>query len=142
MFQTNITVRIGEVNYGGHLGNDSLLTILQEARLQMLQQYGLSELSAGGHGMIMADVMIAYQGEAFHGDVLTVSIYATQISSLSFDLLYEVVTLRGNQRQKIAAAKTGMVCFDYNLRKVCEMSSQLQDVLAGNVSSNGSNGLD
>lgn len=129
LFEVRIPVRINDINYGGHLGNDSLLSILHEARLQMLVANGLSELEAGGHGLIMAEVVIAYKGEAFHGDVLAVRIYSENISRYSFDLLYEVTTVREGQRIQVAEARTGMVCFDYRPRKVCEMSHRLKTVL-------------
>ena len=33
-FQTNIPIRIGDINYGGHMGHDAVLPIIQEARVQ------------------------------------------------------------------------------------------------------------
>ena len=47
-FQTEIQVRISDINYGGHLGNDALLALLQEARVQMLKQYKWSEVDIEG----------------------------------------------------------------------------------------------
>ena len=44
--------------------------------MQMLSQWGYDELNAGGVALIMADVMIAYRGEAFYGDLLNVRLYA------------------------------------------------------------------
>lgn len=129
LFITSIPVRIRDINYGGHMGNDSLLAILHEARLQFLVANGLSELGHTGQGMIMADVMIAYKGEAFHGDVLQVKVFAENITSHTFDLLYQVSTVRTEGEQHIAQAKTGMVCFDYNSRKVMEMEEKLKAVL-------------
>ena len=43
-FSTELRVRITDVNYGGHMGNDALLGLLHEARVQFLAHYGLSEL--------------------------------------------------------------------------------------------------
>ncbi len=31
-FQTEIAVRVSDLNYGNHVGNDSVLTLMQEAR--------------------------------------------------------------------------------------------------------------
>ena len=33
-FHTEVAVRIGDINYGGHLGNDAVLSLAHEARLQ------------------------------------------------------------------------------------------------------------
>ena len=60
IFQTEITIRVSDINYGGHLGNDSLLSILQEARVQFLKSIVQSELEFYNHSMIMSDVAIIY----------------------------------------------------------------------------------
>ena len=31
-FATELAVRVSDLNYGGHVGNDSMLTLMQEAR--------------------------------------------------------------------------------------------------------------
>lgn len=124
-----IPVRIGDVNYGGHVGNDAVLSIIHEARMQLFTSFGMTEMDAGGVGLIMADVAIAYKGEGFYGDVLEVTIYAAEITSVSFDLLYHISTLRSGAKADIAHAKTGMVCFDYNIRKVTAMPGALKSRL-------------
>ncbi len=124
-----IPVRIGDINYGGHIGNDSVLSIIHEARVQLLASFGMTEMNAGGVGLIMADVEIAYKGEGFYGDTLEVGIYATEFTSVSFDLLYHISTIRNTARTDIAHAKTGMVCFDYTTRKVTAMPDALKSRL-------------
>jgi len=126
LFTTTIPVRIGDINYGGHLGNDAVLSLIHEARMQMLHGWGYDELHAGGNALIMADVMIAYKGEAFYGDMLNISIYVSEISPKSFDLLYHITT---TAQKEIAHAKTGMVCFDYNIRKIVVLTDELKNRL-------------
>ncbi len=111
-----IPIRISDVNYGGHVGNDSILSIIHEARMQMLAKWGMTELNIGGPGLIMADVMIAYRGESFYGDTLLVEIYVEDITEYTFDLLYLMRTERNGQMMDVAHAKTTMVCFDYTTR--------------------------
>lgn len=129
LFQTRIPVRIGDVNYGGHVGNDAVLSIIHESRMQMLTSFGLSEMDAAGVGLIMADVMIAYKGESFYEDVLMVEIYAVEFTTVSFDLLYNINTTRNGKERAIAHAKTGMVCFDYDSRKVTNLPDALKSIL-------------
>ncbi|HYD22457.1 MAG TPA: thioesterase family protein [Flavipsychrobacter sp.] len=129
LFQATIPVRISDINYGNHLGNDSLLSIIHESRMQLLSQWGYDELNAAGTSLIMADVMIAYKGEAFYGDTLTVDIYAEGITAHSFDLLYHIKTKRDNKEQDIAHAKTGMICFNYNERKIDVVTGELKKLL-------------
>jgi acyl-CoA thioester hydrolase len=114
-FQTELPIRITDLNYGGHLGNDALLSLLHEARVQFLQQHGYSEMDFGGAGLIMADVGIVYKGEGFYGDTLTVQVQATEFNKYGFDLVYRLTNQNGKE---IAQAKTGMLCFDYTARKL------------------------
>ncbi len=129
LFKLSIPVRISDINYGNHLGNDSVLSLIHEARMQFLAQWGYTELDAGGNAMIMADVMIAYKGEAFYGEVLDIALYAEEITDRSFDLLYHIVTTRNGVVKDIAHAKTAMICFDYETRKIALMTAELKNRL-------------
>ncbi len=42
-FTTRIPIRITDINYGGHAGNDSMLSIIHEARVQFLKHYDFEE---------------------------------------------------------------------------------------------------
>jgi acyl-CoA thioester hydrolase len=97
--------------------------------VQMLGSHGYDELHAGGNSLIMADVMIAYKGEAFYGDELTIKIYAEEITDRSFDLLYHISTCREGMQKDVAHAKTGMACFDYETRKIATMREELRRIL-------------
>jgi YbgC/YbaW family acyl-CoA thioester hydrolase len=136
LFTTIIPVRVNDLNYYNHVGNDSVLTIVHEARMQFLRSHGFDEINAGGVSLIMADVMIAYKGESFYGDSLTIDIFAEEITEHSFDLLYRIMTVRENKVNNIAQAKTGMVCFNYDIRKIAEMTELLRKLLT-NVSAKG-----
>jgi len=114
-FNTQIPVRIYDVNYGNHLGNDAIVSIMQEARLQFLKSIGCSELDLFGASLIQADTTVVYKSEGFYGDVLTVDVQPAEFTKAGFDLYYRII----NQNDKLVAnAKTGMVCFDYNARKI------------------------
>ena len=129
LFTTTIPVRVGDLNYGNHVGNDSILSIIHEARMQFLRNYGYDEMNAAGVSLIMADVMIAYKGESFYGDNLSVKLYAEELTEYSFDLLYHISTLRDGKQTSIAHGKTGMVCFDYKSREIAGMTKELMHLL-------------
>jgi len=40
IFSTVLTVRHNDINYGGHVGNDSFLSLMQEARIVFYRQLG------------------------------------------------------------------------------------------------------
>ena len=131
LYTALIPVRIGDINYGGHIGNDAVLSVIHEARMQLLRQWNYTELDAGGNSLIMADVMIAYRAEAYYGDILVVKIYAEEISDRAFDLLYHISTLRDGIEKDIAHAKTGMICYDYNIKKITLLTDAFRGRLTG-----------
>lgn len=131
LFRTTIPVRIGDINYGNHLGNDSVLSILHEARMQLLARWGYDELHCGGVALIMADVMIAYKAEAFYGDLLHAEVFVDELEERSFDLLYRLYREKEGRVIEVAHAKTGMVTFDYEARKITAISPELKNRLQG-----------
>lgn len=115
-FSTEIPVRITDINYGGHLGNDSVLSVLHESRVRFFNSLGYeSEGDIEGVGIIMGDAAIVYKSQSYYGDILTVQVTATDFSRRSFDLFY-LITEKVSKRE-IARAKTGIVCFDYDTLK-------------------------
>jgi acyl-CoA thioesterase FadM len=129
-FITEIPVRITDINYGGHLGNDSVLSIMHEARMQYLKHHGLTELDLGGVGVIMSDVGIQFKNELFYGDVVIASVTAGAFSKVAFDLYYKLER-KGDKNLLVAAAKTGMVCFDYEKRKTVAVPEKVRQKLEG-----------
>lgn len=124
-FIAHIPIRITDMNYGNHLGNDALLSIIHDARMQFLASLNFTELNINGVGMIMADVMIAYKNESLYGDILKIEIFTDNITSRSFDFLYKINTVREGNVIEIAEAKTGMVSYDYRIKKICETPAAL-----------------
>lgn len=131
LYTAIIPVRIGDINYGNHVGNDAILSIIHESRMQMVSEWGFTELDAGGNGFLMADVMISYKAEGFYGDILTVKIFIDELTDRSFNLLYHIGTQRGAKELEIAHAKTGMVCFDYKEKKIALMTELFKKKLTG-----------
>jgi len=123
VFSCEIPVRITDVNYGGHVGNDSLLSLLHEARVQFLRKFGFSEQNIGGKGIIMADAILVYKSEIFYGETLTVDIGLTDFQRHGLDLTYKVCS-NGNE---VARAKTGIVFFDYHKRTIASMPEEFKN---------------
>lgn len=124
-FTTTLTVRVGDINYGGHLGHDRLITLLHQARCDFLQTLGLSEADCAGVALIMRRLEVDYLAEAFLGDVLTVAVWVTALRGTRFSLHYRV----SKGEQTVATANTLMVCFDYQARKVCAVPDGAADKL-------------
>jgi acyl-CoA thioester hydrolase len=126
LFETIIPVRITDLNYGNHVGNDTILSILHEARVQYLGQFGLEELNFAGLGLIMSDVAIEFKNELFYGDSIIASVIATEFSKVAFELYYKLEKQNGGRRIIVATAKTGMVCFDYSAKKIAPIPENVK----------------
>ena len=129
-FTTTIPIRITDLNYGNHVGNDTILSMIHEARVQFLQQLGYGELTLAGVGLIMSDVAIEFKSELFYGDAVIASIVAGDLTKISFDLYYKLEKKNGDTRQLVAVAKTGMVCYDYGKKKVAAIPQEVVDKLS------------
>ena len=127
-FSTTIPIRITDVNYGGHVGNDSILSLIHEARIQYLKHFGYDEFNFEGAGLIMNDVGIEYKSELFYGDAIKFYIAAGDFTRISFDVFYKII--RGEKETVVAIAKTGMVCFDYTKKKVVAIPETAKKKLA------------
>ena len=126
-----IPVRIADINYGNHVGNDAFVSIIHEARMQWLKQYDYTELKIEGIGLIMTDLAIEFKSESFYGDVVEVRLGVADITRVGFDLYYKLFVKRDSENILLANAKTGMVCFDYDKRTVAGIPEKLLTILNG-----------
>ena len=117
-FSTSIPIRITDVNYGGHVGNDTVLSLIHEARAQFFKSHSYEELNIEGIGLIMSDVAIEFKSELFYGDIVRVSIAAENFTTVAFDLYYKLEKPAENLLILVAIAKTGMVSYDYTRKKI------------------------
>jgi len=129
-FSTSFPVRITDLNYGAHVGNDTILSFIHEARVRFLKSFGYTELDLGGAGLIMSDVMIVFKKEIFYGDEIRLSVAATDFTRAGFDLVYKLEKDTSPATSLLAIAKTGMVCYDYSLKKVTALPDAVKERLA------------
>jgi len=114
-FSTEITVRITDLNYGGHLGNADTLVLIHEARVRFFKSHGYSEINVEGFGTIMLDAVIQFKSQAFAGDVLTAEVAAGDFSRIGCDIFYRLTNKETGI--VVAVAKTGISIFDYKNQK-------------------------
>lgn len=114
-FRTEITVRITDLNYGGHLGNADTLVLIHEARVRFLKSFGYSEIDIEGYGTIMTDAVIQFKSQAFAADVLVAEVAAADFSRLGCDIYYRLTNKETGL--VVATAKTGVCVFDYKNQK-------------------------
>jgi len=124
-FVTRMPVRVTDLNYANHLSNDALLGMAHEARMRWFHHHGYTEIDAEGVSFIMADCAIVYKSEGFYGQELTVSVGVGDYSRVSFDIFYRFELEK--KGKVVAEVKTGLVCFDYDARKVRSVPTALKE---------------
>jgi acyl-CoA thioesterase FadM len=124
-FRCEIPIRITDLNYGGHVGNDIILSLVHEARVQYLRHYGYGELELVGYGLIMADAAIEFKQELFYGQRLAVEVQAREFTRLGFELYYRF-SLAQQPEKAVAHVKTGMVCFDYSQKRPAALPDEVR----------------
>lgn len=127
-FSADITLYQIHMNYGGHLDNALLLTLVSEARVRFFKSLGYTELNVEGVGILVSDAALQYRSEAFHGEVMVVRMGATDLGRKGFDMVWSM-NERSTQRE-VARGKTGIVFFDYATHKVAMMPAAFRDKLA------------
>ncbi|HEY6978871.1 MAG TPA: thioesterase family protein [Chitinophagaceae bacterium] len=133
-FSTLLTIRITDLNYGAHVGNDTFLSLIQEARQQFLMHYGYKELDVGGYGVILADAAVEYKKELSYGDKIKISVAASGLDKYGFDLYYKVEIVTHSGLTLAGKAKTGMFCYDYEKKKLVPIPEEARWKLTGQKS--------
>ncbi len=123
IFTAAIEVRVGDINYGGHVGNDRLVGILQEARVIWLRALGYTELDIEGYGIIQADLAVQYRSEAFAGELLHIHLAIGQWLQKGFTLHYQVVC----GERPVATAFTNLLFRDYRLQKTVAVPANFKE---------------
>jgi len=77
----------------------------------------------------MSELLVEFKNESFYNDVLEVKIFSGEITRVSFELFYEISVKKNEQKIIIAHAKTGMVCYNYELKKVSAVPEALRLIL-------------
>ena len=129
LFTTELVVRASDLNYGNHVGHDRVLTLMQEARINFYRTLGFkNELNfEGAVGQVIADVIVQYKSESFLADELVIKIGVSDFNKYGFDMYYLMENkLTGKE---VARSKIGIVCFDYDLRKVARIPERLMQKL-------------
>ena len=124
-FTTQIAVRVTDLNYGGHVGNDSILSLIHEIRVQFLVHHGYEEFNMAGVGIILSDVAIEFKSELFYGDIILASVAATEFSRVGFELYYKLEKRSEEKIKSVAFARTSIICYDYTAKKIVSVPKEV-----------------
>lgn len=126
-FRYEVTLQVRDINYGGHLGNDALVGLLHEARINLLSQLGCSEMNLGDGqtGMIMGDLVVNFREEGFMLDQLQIDSHIGEMSQRSFRIFHRIT--KGDNL--LALAETGLVTFNYARRAIAPIPAAFIEAL-------------
>ncbi|MDI9819123.1 MULTISPECIES: thioesterase family protein [unclassified Legionella] len=119
IFSTAIDVRINDINYGNHLGHDSLISFFHEARVRFLRKNGYTELDIDGLGILVTNLVVNYINEAFYSDNIMIDLGIGEIKRTSVDLIYQAKIQE--TKKVIASALTTITFYDYKKSKVARV---------------------
>ncbi|MFH1147866.1 MAG: thioesterase family protein [Pseudomonadota bacterium] len=120
-------IRVTDLNYGNHLGNDALVGLLHQARVLFFRDMGLGEIDLGDGktGVTMSDLAVNYRSEGFLFDELLIESSITEIQNSGFRVIHRV---RSNGTD-IALAEVGIVAFDYARRRPAKLPGEFRKAL-------------
>ncbi len=120
-FNYNTTIKSSDLNYAGHLGNEALVGIIQDARIELFKDLGFKELDLGDgkSGIIIGDLVVNFKAEGFINDELKIESQIGEITDKSFRIFHKIVKVKDNNL--LALAETGVVAFNYKTREVIKI---------------------
>ena len=120
-YSTLLTVRVTDINGANHLGNDSMISMISEARALFLFEYGVPETARDGNGIIVTDLATSYRAEAHARDQLLFEVGVMDFNKYGGDIMFRIT--RPRDRTLIALAKSGFVFFNYRRSEVVAMDA-------------------
>jgi len=118
-YSTQLTVRVTDINGANHLGNDSMISMISEARARFLFEFGIEETQGDGVGIIVTDLATTYKTEAHARDQLLFEVGVMDFNKYGGDITFRIT--RPRDHALVAMAKSGFVFFNYIQKRVVPM---------------------
>jgi len=96
--------------------NDALISMLSEARVQLLSHYKIDEVGHSGLGILVTDLATVYQAEIYYPETLVFDVGITDFNRYGGDFVFRVTRERDDAA--VAQAKYGFVFFDFGEKRV------------------------
>jgi acyl-CoA thioester hydrolase len=126
-FRCELDVLIGHINSGNHLGNDAVIGLLNEARFRFLAHCGYQRGASESVKLINADLAVSYKSEAHYGERIAIEVGISEYLKYGADFVYRITELASGRL--IAVAKTAMLLFDYDNKKLVPASAEFHRCL-------------
>ncbi len=123
-YTTPLTVRVTDINGANHLGNDSMISMISEARARFLYEFGVRESERDGTGIIVTDLATTYRAEAHARDQLLFEVGVMDFNKYGGDITFRIT--RPKDKTLIAMAKSGFVFYNYKTSEVVVMPDEFR----------------
>jgi len=123
-YTTLLTVRVTDINAANHLGNDSMISMISEARARFLFELGVLEAERDGTGIIVTDLATTYRAEAHARDQLLFEVGVMDFNKYGGDIIFRIT--RPKDKKSIAMAKQGFVFYNYKTSQVVAMPEEFK----------------
>ena len=118
-FTTEVQIYASHLNWAEHLDNAQLLTLVGEARVRFFRWLGYGGPDVDGASLVVADQLVLYRSEAFHGETLRVAMAAQDFNRCGFDLAWQALETRS--AREVARGKLGIVFTDPATRRATSL---------------------
>jgi acyl-CoA thioesterase FadM len=127
-YSTHLTVRVTDINGANHLGNDSMISMISEARARFLYDFGVRENPRDATTIIVTDLATVYRTEAHARDRLLFEVGVMDFNKYGGDIIFRIT--RPSDRKLVALAKSGFVFFRHDAKKVVPMPAAFSSQFA------------
>ena len=124
-YSTQLTVRVTDINAANHLGNESMIAMISEARARFLFEFGVAETERDGNGIIVTDLAATYRAEAYGRDQLLFEVGVMDFNKYGGDIIFRIT--RPRDKKLVAMAKSGFVFFNYKTSQVVVMPEDFRN---------------
>ena len=125
-FSTRMPIRITDLNYGNHLGNNQILGMIHEARVRFLNTFNCTEKDVFGVGLVVSDSVIVYKNQGFYNNILIFESAITDVHKRGCDFFFRITD--ESSGREIARAKTGILFFDYEKQKLASTPEKFKEM--------------
>ena len=77
----------------------------------------------------MVDATLEFKKELNYKDEVKISVCASGFEKYGFDIFYKLEIMTGQKLTLAGKAKTGMLCYDYQQKKITSVPEKFKDTL-------------
>tara|TARA_A100000171_G_C2133181_1_gene148084 strand:+ start:2113 stop:2529 length:417 start_codon:yes stop_codon:yes gene_type:complete len=125
LFQTEMSVRLGDINSGHHLKMTSLLEMCQHVRILFLKKSGSTEQNSKNISVILRHVDCHIASQSYFEDNLRFNLHLRGSDRYTLDLFY--VVHNNSTNKKVAHVNENIVFFNYELNKITQIPIYLRE---------------